>query len=126
MSEAPKKSVRELIEDRDALVALREAIAERIENISKEEQMEVDALVKKSFDPQCTFDRKNRHNLYHLALAPEQVVGTSNCENGSIVSFTTDRPEQKSEASNETLLPSMVLDNRCFALHSACPIGVQR
>ena len=73
MSEAPKKSVQELIAERDSLVALKEAIAKRIENISKEEQMEADALVKRSFDPQCTFDRKNRHNLYHLALAPEQV-----------------------------------------------------
>jgi len=71
--EAPKKSIEELIQDRDALVALREAIAKRIKNISKEEQMEVDALVNRSFHPQCTFDRKNRHNLYHLALAPEQV-----------------------------------------------------
>jgi hypothetical protein len=73
MSEEREKSVRELIEQRDNLVALKEAIAKRIANISKEEQMEVDALVKRSFDPQCTFDRKNRHNLYALALAPEHV-----------------------------------------------------
>ena len=73
MSDESQKSVAELIKDRDALVALRDAIDKRIANITKEEQMELNALVERSFHPQCTFDRKNKHNLYHLALAPEQV-----------------------------------------------------
>jgi hypothetical protein len=73
VSEEPEKSVAELIKDRDALVALRDAMNKRIANISEEEQAEVDALVNRSFNPQCAFDRKNKHNLYHLAFAPEQV-----------------------------------------------------
>lgn len=73
MPEESGESLSELLEHRDALLHLKEAIAKRIENISKEEQMEVDALVDRSFNPKCTFDRKNRHNLYHLALAPETV-----------------------------------------------------
>jgi hypothetical protein len=73
MSEDANKSARELIEERDDLVALQEAIKKRIANISEEEQMEMDALVKRSLDPQCTFDRRNRRSLYCLALSPEQV-----------------------------------------------------
>ena len=72
MSEESEKSVRELIEERDALLRLKEAIAKRIANVSKEEQMELDALVQRSLNPQCTFDRKNKNNLYALALFPEQ------------------------------------------------------
>jgi hypothetical protein len=72
MSEEQPKSLRELIEDRDSLVRLRDAVDKRIANISKEEQMEVDSLVRRSFDPQCTFDRKHRDRLYKLALFPEQ------------------------------------------------------
>jgi hypothetical protein len=72
MSEEQPKSLRELIEGRDTLLGLKEAIEKRIANISKEEQREVDSLVSRSFNPQCTFDRKHRDRLYKLALFPEQ------------------------------------------------------
>lgn len=73
MSEENSESVRELIEKRDALLRLREAIDKRIAGISKEEQREINALVKRSFDPQCTFDRKHTELLYTLALTPKEV-----------------------------------------------------
>jgi hypothetical protein len=72
-SEKPTESVQELIEKRDNLLRLKEAIERRVANISKEEQLEVDALVKRSFDPKCAFDRKHTTLLYTLALDPEQV-----------------------------------------------------
>jgi hypothetical protein len=73
MSEEHTKSLDELMEDREALLALKEAIEKRVANTSKEEQMEVDSLVRRSFDPQCTFDQKHRAMLYALALTPGQV-----------------------------------------------------
>jgi hypothetical protein len=72
-SEQHKKSLRELIEKRDRVQSLKEAFEKRIANISKEEQLEVEALSKRALNPQCTFDRKHTEQLYALALFPEQV-----------------------------------------------------
>jgi hypothetical protein len=73
VSEQSKKSLRELIEQRDKVQSLKEAIEKRIANVSKEEQLEVEALSKRAINPQCTFDRKHTEQLYALALFPKQV-----------------------------------------------------
>jgi hypothetical protein len=57
----------------DALLDLKESIEKRLANISKEEQMEVEALSKRAITPQCAFDRKYREQLYALALFPDTV-----------------------------------------------------
>jgi hypothetical protein len=71
--EKPNKSLRELIEKRDKLRTLKEAIKKRIANISKDERLEVEALSKRAINPQCMFDRKHTDQLYALALSPKQV-----------------------------------------------------
>jgi hypothetical protein len=68
-----EKSLSELLEKREALLALKAAIEKRIANVSEEEQREIDALVSRSFDPQCSFDRKQARLLYSLALDPKSV-----------------------------------------------------
>ncbi len=73
MPEERTESVRELVEKRDDLLRLKEAIEKRIANISKEEQLEVEALSKRALDPKCSFDRKHTDLLYTLALSPEHV-----------------------------------------------------
>ena len=73
MPEESSKSVDALIEKRDKLLQLQEAIEKRIAGVNKEEQREIDALTKRSFDPQCAFDRKHTELLYTLALFPETV-----------------------------------------------------
>ncbi len=72
-AEEPNESVKALIEKRNALLRLQEAIEKRIAGVSKEEQREIDALVKRSFDPKCAFDRKHTELLYTLALTPQTV-----------------------------------------------------
>jgi hypothetical protein len=56
-----------------ALLSLKESIEARLGNISKEEQMEVEALSKRAITPQCAFDRKHREEIYALALFPDTV-----------------------------------------------------
>jgi hypothetical protein len=73
MPEDPNESVDALIEKRDRLLQFQEAIEKRIAGVSKEEQREIDAMTKRSFDPQCTFDRKHTELLYTLALFLETV-----------------------------------------------------
>jgi hypothetical protein len=48
VSEQSRKSLRELIEKRDKIQSLKEAIEKRIANVSKEEQLEVEALSKRA------------------------------------------------------------------------------
>jgi hypothetical protein len=57
----------------NALLGLKEAIEQRIANISKEEQLEVEALSKRATSPECSFDRKHREQFYALALFPDTV-----------------------------------------------------
>jgi hypothetical protein len=60
MPDEPTESLPKLLKDRQSLLRLKEAMEKRLANIhSKEEEREVDALVKRAFDPQCTFDRKH-------------------------------------------------------------------
>jgi|HubBroStandDraft_1064217.scaffolds.fasta_scaffold563747_2 hypothetical protein len=63
----------EIIERKDVLLGLKEAIAIRLEYTSGEEGLEVEALSNRALHPQCEFDRKHRLMIYALALAPDQV-----------------------------------------------------
>jgi hypothetical protein len=69
MSEQPN----ELLEGRDNLLQLQEAIKNRLANASAEEKLEIESLSKRANEPSCSFDRKHRKMLYSLALFPEQV-----------------------------------------------------
>jgi hypothetical protein len=60
----------------DVLLGLKEAVAIRIAQVSREEEQEVEALANRALDPQCDFDRNHRLMLYALALAPDQVSWT--------------------------------------------------
>ncbi len=73
MPQEPSEPVDALTEKRDRLLQLQKAIENRTAGISKEEQREINAPTKRSFDPQCTFDRKHTELLYTLALFPDTV-----------------------------------------------------
>jgi hypothetical protein len=66
-------TIEELLEQRDSLQLLKEAIEKRIANISEVEKLEVSALSSRAIHPQCSFDRKHSKMLYLLALMPERV-----------------------------------------------------
>jgi len=68
-----KPTVEELLEQRDRLILLKDAIEKRTANVSAQEGLEVVALLKRSALPQCGFDRKHSETLYLLALMPNQV-----------------------------------------------------
>ncbi len=63
----------EIIERRDILLGLKQAIDVRLAFISEEEQFEVETVSNRALHPQCDFDRKHRLMLFALALAPDQV-----------------------------------------------------
>jgi hypothetical protein len=63
----------ELVEKRDALLKLKEAIDNRTAGLSKEEALEVESLSRRALNPECAFDRKYSSMLYRLALAPAEV-----------------------------------------------------
>jgi hypothetical protein len=73
LTEERKKSLEEMIKDRDELIRLKEAIEQRLAGISEEEKREVEALSKRALDPQCSFDRKHYKLLYKIALFPNHV-----------------------------------------------------
>jgi hypothetical protein len=66
-------TIEELLEKRDSLLLLKEAIEKRIANISEVEKLEVLALSNRATHPQCSFDRKHSKMLYLLALMPDRV-----------------------------------------------------
>ena len=74
MSEEQDKSVSELIQEQRSLIRVRNAIAQRIANVrSEEEKREINALMKRSISPQCSFDRKHTKLLLDLAIDPPRV-----------------------------------------------------
>jgi hypothetical protein len=66
-------SLSELIRQRDSLLAMQEAMKNRIQNLSREEALEVESLSERAIHPQCSFDRKYSETLYTLALFPDRV-----------------------------------------------------
>jgi len=73
MSDGPIEPVSALAEERGKMLRLQEAIEKRLENASREERLEIEALSKRAVEPQCAFDRKHCQLLYTLALFPESV-----------------------------------------------------
>jgi len=58
----------------EALTRIEDAIRERMKTVKSEaEKKELDALVKRSFNPECAFDRKYRNQLATLAIAPDEL-----------------------------------------------------
>jgi hypothetical protein len=63
----------ELVRQRDSLLALQEAMKNRLQNLSREEALEVESLSERAIHPKCSFDRKRSETLYEMALFPDQV-----------------------------------------------------
>ncbi len=67
-------SAQELIEKSQALSTVEDSIKKRMANIkSKEEELEVNALIKRAFNPECAFDRNHTLELTALAIMPHTV-----------------------------------------------------
>jgi hypothetical protein len=69
----PSLALSGILEKREVLQALREAINSKLAFCTEQEYLEVEALSNRAFNPHCTFDRKHRLMIYALALAPDQV-----------------------------------------------------
>jgi hypothetical protein len=64
----------ETLEVIESLSRVEAAITERMKTVKNEnEKKEFDSLIKRSFDPQCAFDRKHTGLLFDLAIAPQTV-----------------------------------------------------
>jgi hypothetical protein len=70
------------------LLAAQDAIDTMIACISEEKPPEAAALANMAFR-QCSFDRKHRLTPYPLAIAPDEVSWSSNCEMEFITFFTS-------------------------------------
>jgi hypothetical protein len=58
----------------EALSHVEDAIRERMKRVKNEaEKKELDVLIKRSFNPECAFDRKYSKELVTLAIAPREV-----------------------------------------------------
>jgi hypothetical protein len=64
----------EALEVIESLSRVEAAVSERMKMVKNEnEKRELDSLIKRSFSPQCTFDRKHTSLLFDLAIAPQTV-----------------------------------------------------
>jgi hypothetical protein len=63
----------EILQKREVLLGLKEAINQSLVYSSEKEQLKVDVLSHRALHPQCSFDRKHRLMIFALALAPDQV-----------------------------------------------------
>ncbi len=64
----------EALETIEALTRIEDAIRERMKTVKNEtEKKELDVLIKRSFNPECAFDRKYSKELAALAIAPHEV-----------------------------------------------------
>lgn len=63
----------DLLERRDTLLRLQDAIKERLSTATEQEKLEIEALSKRAIEPKCGFDRRHRELLYQLALFPNRV-----------------------------------------------------
>ena len=64
----------EALEAIESLSRIRNAMDSRMKSIKSDgERREVDALIKRSFNPECTFDRKHTKLLFDLAIDPVRV-----------------------------------------------------
>ena len=72
MTDDKDKTVEELRAKLENLESLKDAIQARLDNASEAVKLEVEALSKRAINPQCSFDRRHREELYALALFPDQ------------------------------------------------------
>jgi hypothetical protein len=72
MSEEPP-TLTEILQKREVLLGLKEAINQSLVYSSEEKQLKVEALSNRALHPECSFDFKHQLMIYALALAPEQV-----------------------------------------------------
>jgi len=64
----------ETLEALESLSRIQNAVSDRMKAVKNEnEKRELDALIKRSFGPQCTFDRKHTDLLFDLAIDPQRV-----------------------------------------------------
>ena len=70
---ADETPLSELVRQRDSLLTLQEAMKNRLQNLSREEALEVESLSERAIHPKCNFDRKHSETLYEMALFPDQV-----------------------------------------------------
>jgi len=74
ISPSGKRTNLEALEAIEALTLVEEAAQERSESIKSEaEKQEVDMLIRRSFNPECEFDRKYSAIIAALALKPDEV-----------------------------------------------------
>ena len=66
-------ALNEILEDREIVQGLREAVQRRLAFSDETEHEKVHALTNRAMHPECSFDRKHRLMLCALALAPEEV-----------------------------------------------------
>jgi hypothetical protein len=57
-AEKQPESLDELVAKRDALLKLKEAINNRLANLSREEILEMESLSRRGLNPNCPVDRK--------------------------------------------------------------------
>src|SRR5712672_3132117 len=63
------------LENIEALTRIEDVIRERMKTVTSEtEKKELDALVKRSFNPECAFDRKYSNQLAVLAIDPHELT----------------------------------------------------
>jgi hypothetical protein len=64
----------ESLEALESISRLKNAVANRMRAVKNEtEKRELDALIKRSFSPECVFDRKHTKLLFDLAIDPQRV-----------------------------------------------------
>ena len=68
-----RPTLTEILEKREILAGLKEAINQRLVYCSEDERLIVEALSNRALQPVCGWDRKHRLMLYALALAPDHV-----------------------------------------------------
>ena len=77
---ADETPLSELVRQRDSLLALQEAMKNRLQNLSREEALEVESLSERAIHPTCSFDRKHSEALYEMALFPDQKIKHEACD----------------------------------------------
>jgi hypothetical protein len=63
-----------ILEKKEVLLSLKEAVKVRLAYSNEDEQMDVESLSNRALYPQCSFDRRHRLMILALALAPDQVT----------------------------------------------------
>ena len=69
-----KRTNLQSLEALESLSRLNDAVTQRMKTVKNEnEKKQLDALIKRSFGPECKFDRKHANLLFDLAIDPQRV-----------------------------------------------------